>query len=156
MDCSREKVEMGRPVRRLIPSVQVQKDGVWIWWWLWKWQKVLDLEFILKKSWQVCWAHCECTIYICWVNGYTEYSVWGRTFLWSGWSIPVIDTTPLLPLLFPCSFTAVWWLILCSTFPHCREECSWTLNTRILSLENIHNSSKFGFWIICNSLVNFP
>lgn len=84
---------------------------------------------------------------------------WGRTFPWSGWNIPVIPTPPdptPTPLLFPCSFAAVWWLTLCSTSPHYREECSWTLNTRTLSLENIHNSSKFGFWIICSSHTNFP
>lgn len=64
---------------------------------------------------------------------------WGEAGLFPGRNeTSLLLTLPSLPRSLSLLICAIWWLILCSMAPHCREECSWMWNTRTLSLENIH------------------
>lgn len=129
MDCIGERVDAGRLVGETLPSmVTVKMAG----------STGFGIHFECRDD-RVCWEHGRCTIYICWVKRYTEYSGLRQNFPWPRWNISLTDSPPPCFVLFPCSFSAVWWLTLCSTSPDSREVCPehWTLG----SLENIYNSN---------------
>lgn len=80
---------------------------------------------------RVCWAHGGCTICVCWVNGYTEYSGLRQDFFldWMNYSCHWQPPSPALFSFHAHLQLVVWWLTLCSTSPDSREGCPehWTL-----------------------------